>query len=80
VCRDGIRIESDGHMSDDSFRRLDRLATRAKKLDDVIKRAAEMQKQIVEEIRQIGRADRVTNKKPTRTPLAGTRRHAIKKR
>jgi hypothetical protein len=39
-------------------RRLDRLARRAKQLDDVIQKAAQMQKQIVEQIRRIGVADR----------------------
>jgi hypothetical protein len=45
-------------MTNESTRRLDRLAKRAKQLDDVIKKAAEMQKRIVEEIRRIGVADK----------------------
>jgi hypothetical protein len=40
-------------MSDDNIERLNRLAERAKKLDDLIQSAAKMQKQIVEEIRRI---------------------------
>ena len=48
--------------------RIVRLAKRAQQLDDVIKKAADMQKAIVEEIRQIGKADRLSTRRPTRTP------------
>ena len=54
--------------NDGSKQRIDRLARRAKQLDDVIQRAAKMQKQIVEEIRQIGRGDRVTRQPMTPVP------------
>jgi hypothetical protein len=45
-------------MASDSSRRLDRLAKRAKQLDDAIQKAAQMRKRIVEEIRRIGKADK----------------------
>ena len=61
-------------MPDDSKRRLDRLARQAKQLDDVIQKAAQMQKRIVEEIRRIGTADKVTNNRLTRTPTAKKKR------
>ena len=52
----------------ESARRLNRLAERAKKLDDVIKKAAEMQKQIVAEIQKIGIRDRMRTQKSTSIP------------
>ena len=61
-------------MADDSSRRIQRLAKRAKQLDDVIKKAAEMQKRIVTEIQRLGSADQVSNKRPTRTPNSSRRR------
>jgi hypothetical protein len=54
-------------MSDDSIRRLNRLAERAKKLDDLIQNAAKIQKQIVEEIRRIGERDKLNARRPTAT-------------
>ena len=55
-------------MADDSSRRLNRLAERAKKLDDVIQKAAQMQKRIVEEIRQLGTHDKPVHHQLTKTP------------
>jgi hypothetical protein len=57
-------------MGDDSSRRrqIDRLAERAKQLDDMIQKAAAMQKKIVKEIQRIGTGDRVVNRAPTKTP------------
>jgi hypothetical protein len=52
----------------DSTRRLNRLAKRAKALDDMIAKAAQMQKEIVEEIRRIGAGDRLRRQRITRTP------------
>lgn len=62
-------------MPDDGAKqRIDRLARRAKALDDMIQRAAKMQKRIVEEIRQIGRADKVTAQRSTPIPKARRKR------
>ena len=55
-------------MADDAASRLNRLAERAKKLDDVIQKAAQMQKRIVEEIRRIGTDTRQVNQRATRVP------------
>ena len=55
---------------DGSKRRINRLARRAKELDDMIERAAKMQKHIVEEIRQIGQGDRMTRQRLTPIPKA----------
>jgi len=44
-------------MPGDAKRRLDELARRAQQLDDLIQRAAEIQKQVIEEIKNIGRPD-----------------------
>ena len=55
-------------MADESRRRLERLAKRAKALDNMIIKAAKMQKRIVDEIRQIGKADRPRRQRMTRTP------------
>ena len=57
-------------MPDDSIQRLNRLAERAKRLDDMIQKAAKMQKQIVEDIRRIGVGDKVKTQRATRTPSA----------
>jgi hypothetical protein len=62
-------------MADDSARRLDRLAQRAKQLDDVIQKAAAMQKRIVEEIRKIG-----TDTKSVHQPVTPTPRQKRRKR
>ncbi len=52
-------------MTDESSRRLERLAQRAKELDNMIVKAAEMQKRIVEDIRRIGQADKLTGHQAT---------------
>ena len=59
-------------MDDDGARRrqINRLAERARQLDDMIQRAAAMQKKIVKEIQRIGTGDRVVKRAPTRTPNA----------
>ena len=59
--------------SDDSARRLNRLAQRAKELDDMITKAAKMQKGIVEEIRRIGLRDTLRKQRMSR-PRAGRRK------
>jgi hypothetical protein len=46
-------------MADDDARRIDRLVKRAKELDDMIAKAAKMQKRIVDEIRRIGLRDHI---------------------
>jgi uncharacterized protein YdcH (DUF465 family) len=61
-------------MTDDDARRFERLAERAKQLDDVIKKAAEMQKHIVEEIRQIGQAQRLKPIRVSPTPKPRAKR------
>jgi hypothetical protein len=58
-------------MTDESSRRLDRLAQRAKELDNMIVKAAEMQKRIVEDIRRIGQADRLTGQPATASRKRG---------
>ena len=55
-------------MTDDNAQRLKRLAERAKTLDDAIRRAAQMNKQIVEEIRRLGERDKLKAQRPTSTP------------
>src|SRR5438874_7097734 len=60
-------------LADESSRRLDRLAKRAKALDRMIMKAAKMHKKIVEELRQIGVADKPSrrqgmSKNPKRPP------------
>ena len=61
-------------MPDDGAKkRIDRLARRAKELDDMIQRAAKVQKRIVEEIRLIGRSDRMRSQPST--PIPKTRRN-----
>ena len=52
--------------SDDSVHRLNRLAQRAKELDDMITKAAKMQKGIVEEIRRIGLRDKLKKQRMSR--------------
>ena len=61
-------------MADDSYRRIERLANEAKRLDDVIQKAAQMQKRIVEELKQIGKKDKLTRQRSTRTPRPKRRR------
>ena len=51
----------------DSARTIDRLAKRAKELDDMIARAAKMQKRIVAEIQRIGKRDRVAKQRMSAT-------------
>ncbi len=48
---------------DDNARRIDRLVKRAKELDDMIAKAAKMQKRIVEEIQRIGVRDRISKQR-----------------
>jgi hypothetical protein len=55
-------------MADENARRVERLAKRAKELDNMIMKAAKMQKRIVDEIRQIGIADRPRRQRMTKTP------------
>ena len=66
-------------MTDESSRRLERLAQRAKELDNMIVKAAEMQKRIVEDIRRIGQADKLTGQHTTAAPKRG-RKAAVKVR
>jgi hypothetical protein len=61
-------------MASDNSRRLGRLAKRAKQLDDAIQKAAQTQKRIVEEIRRIGKADKVTAQRLSATPKAQRRK------
>jgi hypothetical protein len=61
-------------MADDSSLRINRLAQRAKRLDEMIQKAAEMQKHIVEEIRRIGQGDKVARQRATATPKARRKR------
>jgi hypothetical protein len=63
------RVPDDGSKS-----RLDRLAERAKELDDMIQRAAKIQKRIIEEIQKIGRSDRMKTQKFTPIPTPRKRR------
>jgi hypothetical protein len=58
--------------SDDN--RLDRLARRAKELDDMIAKTAKMQKKIVEEIQRIGKRDRLMKQRASATPRTRRRR------
>jgi hypothetical protein len=55
-------------MAENSQDRLNRLADEAQRLDDMIREAAGIQKRIVEEIRQIARANAVETKAPSATP------------
>jgi small-conductance mechanosensitive channel len=52
-------------MTDESVRRLNRLAERAKQLDDMIQKAAQMQKKIVESIQKLGASDKVKRQRMT---------------
>lgn len=69
-----IDVLSSNDMADDAARRLNRLAERAKKLDDVIQKAAQMQKRIVEEIRRIGTDTKQVNQRVTRVPRPKARK------
>jgi hypothetical protein len=51
--------------NNDESARINRLAKRAKELDDMIAKAAKMQKRIVEEIQRIGVRDRVRKQRMT---------------
>jgi hypothetical protein len=53
---------------DDNARRIDRLVKRAKELDDMIAKAAKMQKRIVEEIQRIGTGDRISKQRMSSAP------------
>ena len=55
-------------MTDDNAQRPKRLADRAKKLDDAIQGAAQMNKQIVDEIRRLGERDKLKAHRATPTP------------
>lgn len=55
-------------MADDIPRRIARLVARAQKLDEIIKKAAKMNIEIVSEIRRIGTGDKVIRKRPSATP------------
>ena len=57
-------------MADDNVRRLNRLAKRAKELDDMIEKAAQMQKRIVTEIQRIGNADKQIQRRLPAVPKA----------
>jgi hypothetical protein len=58
-------------MADESSRRINRLAKKARALDNMILKAAKMQKQIVEEIRRIGAEDKpARSQRMTKTPKA----------
>ena len=60
-----------GSMADESSRRINRLAKKARALDNMILKAAKMQKQIVEEIRRIGAEDKpVRSQHMTKTAKA----------
>jgi hypothetical protein len=52
----------------ESTRRLRRLAKRAKVLDDMIVKAARMQKEIVEELERVTARDQLRPQRITRTP------------
>jgi hypothetical protein len=60
-------------MADDSDR-VDRLAKRAKELDDMIAKAAKMQKRIIEEILRIGQRDHLTKQRVSAATLKARRR------
>ena len=71
-----IRIMSrhDWQMADDdSSRRIDRLAKRAKELDDMIAKTAKMQKRIIEEIVRLGQRDHVMKQRAS-SPLKARRK------
>ena len=59
---------------DESARRLKRLAERAKELDDMIAKAAKMQKKIVEEIQRIGLRDHIRKQRMSATLKARRRK------
>jgi hypothetical protein len=59
---------------DESARRLNRLADEAKELDDMIAKAAKMQKRIVEEIRRIGLRDHIKRQRMSATSKARRRK------
>ena len=54
-------------MTDDNLRRLNRLAARAEQLDDMIQKAAQMQKKIVDALQELGKEDKLKQQRMTRT-------------
>jgi hypothetical protein len=60
-------------MNSDSAR-IKRLAKRAKQLDDMIRKAATMQKRIVDEIERISADSPVRNKRPSASTKSRARR------
>jgi hypothetical protein len=60
-------------MTDENVKRLNRLAERAKQLDDMIQKTAKMQKKIVEAIQRLGNNDKVTRQRPSRIPQSRKR-------
>ena len=63
-------------MADDNSRRIDRLAEEAKELDDMIAKAAKMQKRIIEEIVRLGQRDRVMKQRASATVKARRRKRS----
>ena len=63
-------------MADDSSDHINRLAKRAKELDDMIAKTAKMQKRIVEEIRRLGQKDKFAKQRASNT-LARRRRKKL---
>ena len=60
--------------TDDNAQRIKRLAQRAKELDEVIVKAAKMQKRIVEEIQRLDLRDRPRKQRMSVTTTAKTRK------
>jgi hypothetical protein len=54
--------------------RINRLAKRAKELDDLIAKTAKMQKKIVEEIRRLGQRDKLIRQRASAIPKARRRK------
>ena len=65
-------------MANDDSSRIDRLAKRAKELDDMIAKTAKMQKRIVEEIRRIGQRDRLMKQRASATLKARRRKNTTR--
>jgi hypothetical protein len=59
---------------DDGAQRLKRLAARARQLDDMIQKAAQMQKRIVDEIEKIGVDRKLVKTRLSRAPAAKPRK------
>jgi len=62
-------------IDDDNARRIDRLVKRAKELDDMIAKAAKMQKRIVEEIQRIGSGDRISKQRMSSASKGGRKKN-----